>query len=97
MNFLFSRLDKNPYLARLLAFVSTTLAVQRGLPMLAGTVLVVLSCLASVILLPLVVAITEASGWWLLLLIPALLLHLGVIVAFIGFMMAAPLGKGYHE
>jgi hypothetical protein len=65
--------------------------------MLLGTILVGLSCAVSVILVPVLVVVLEASGWLLLVLLPVLLLHLGIMVAFIGFMMSVPLGKGYHE
>jgi len=47
-----SQNDSSPIVNRLLSGTSTWLAVQRGVPMLGGTVLVVISCLAFGVILP---------------------------------------------
>jgi hypothetical protein len=97
VSFFTRRLDSSQRLARLLSWISTTLAINRGLPMLAGTILVVMSCLVTGIVIP-IIALTEAvADIWLLLCIPSLILHLGIFIAFIGFMMSEPLGRGYKE
>lgn len=90
-------IDRSPAIARLLNFTSTMLAVQRGLPMLAGTVLVVVSGIATGIVIPVIISSEGLSSIWYLLCVPALILHLGVFVGFLGFMLAEPLGRGYRE
>jgi hypothetical protein len=91
-------IDRNPAVGRLLNWSSAMLAVQPGLPMLGGTVLVVVSCIATGIVIPVIVSSSdEISSIWYLLCIPALILHLGIFVGFLGFMLSAPLGKGYRE
>jgi len=91
------RIDESAVLSRLLSWVSTTLAVNRGLPMLAGTAMVVFSFILSGVFLFVITGADDVPDVWLLLCIPATLLHLGVIIGFIGFMMSAPLGSGYRE
>jgi hypothetical protein len=90
-------IDRNRTLAGLLAWISTTLSVQRGLPMLVGTVLVALSCIVTGVVIPVIISSENLSSIWYLLCAPALILHLGIFIAFIGFMMSAPLGKGFRE
>lgn len=97
MKWLVHKIDSSPTLNRLLSGISTWLAIQRGLPMLVGTILVAFSCLVFGVTLPLLVSATDSDTLWVLLCLPLFLLHLGILLAFIGFMMAAPLGKGYRE
>lgn len=94
---MFRFLDKNPTLGKILAGISTTLAYQRGLPMVIGTVLVVVSWIVTGIVMIVLVAAADVETVWLLLCLPATLLHLGVLSGFIGMMMAVPLGQGYKE
>jgi hypothetical protein len=97
VSFFARRLDRSQRLSRLLAWVSTTLAVNRGLPMLAGTVMVFVSWIASGIIIPAIALSSDVADIWLLLCVPAFILHLGIVTAFIGFMMSEPLGRGYKE
>lgn len=97
MKALLNWVDQNKQLGKLLSAFSALLAVYRGLPMLAGTGLVLLSLIASACLIPLIVNSKDVPDIWLWLCLPALLLHLGIITAFIGFMMSEPLGRGYQE
>lgn len=97
MKALLKRLDSNPLLSQALNQMSTTLAIYRGLPMIAGLVCIVLSLILTGIFIPLIALSEQVADIWLLLCVPALLLHLGLIFGFIGFMMSTPLGKGYRE
>jgi hypothetical protein len=97
VSFFTRRIDSSQRLARLLSWISTTLAIRRGLPMLLGTILVVISCLVTGVVIPVIALSEEVADIWLLLCIPALILHLGIFIAFIGFMMSEPLGRGYKE
>ena len=90
-------IDRSTVVAGLLNRVSGTLSVKRGLPMLAGTALVVVSCVATGVVIPVIVNSEDLSSIWYLLCIPALILHLGIFTGFLGFMIARPLGKGYRE
>ncbi|HLA42776.1 MAG TPA: hypothetical protein VJZ27_05045 [Aggregatilineales bacterium] len=94
---LLRRIDEQAGLARLLSWMSTTLAVNRGLPILGGSVLTVVSCIVTGIVLPVIVNSEKLSTIWLLLCIPAFLLHLAVFMGLTGVMMSAPLGKGFKE
>lgn len=87
--------DRNAALNNFLTKLSTMLSINRGLPMLVGTVLVTISLVVSAIVIPVIAFSTDTI--WLLLCLPAAILHLGLIVAFIGFMVSAPLGRGFRE
>lgn len=97
MSSLLNYLDKSPRVGRLLAGLSTFLANQRGLPMLAGTVLTVISAIVTAIVMVIIVSSDQVASIWLLLCLPAGLLHLAVFIGFLGFMLAAPLGQGYGD
>jgi len=90
-------LDKSPRVGKLLAGLSTFLANQRGLPMLVGTVLTVVSAIVSLIVMVIIVSSPAVNAIWLLLCLPIGLLHLAVFIGFLGFMLATPLGQGYGD
>jgi hypothetical protein len=94
---LFQGFDSSARIGRYLTLISSTLAVYRGLPMMLGAGLVLLSCLLSALLIPLIIALTDSSAWWALLCLPLGLLQLGVLASLIGGMMSEPLGRGYRE
>ncbi len=91
------RVDASPRFGNVITALSSSIAPQRGVPLLVGTVLVVLSLLASGLVIALLVEAGrfDAGLYWLC--IPAVLLHLGVLVGFIGIMLAVPLGQGYRD
>lgn len=91
------RFDSSPRIGQLLTMLSSTMAVYRGLPMMAGAGLVLLSCVLTGIFIPLIIMLGELTWWWLLLCAPLILLQLGVITALVGLMMSEPLGRGYKE
>ncbi|MBZ0304599.1 MAG: hypothetical protein K8I82_00895 [Anaerolineae bacterium] len=89
--------DKNKSFARFLNIFSKTLAYQRGLLMIIGVALTVVSWLVMGIVLIAIVSDAEVEDIWYLLCLPGSLLHLAVLVGFIGVMMVIPLGQGYKE
>lgn len=94
---LLNRLDSSPRLSRRIDRISSMMATQRGLLLIVGTVLVLLSLLAhGVVVFVLVVYYNlSVALYWLCL--PATLFHLGVLSGFVGLMLATPLGQGYRD
>lgn len=82
---MFKRIDQSPTLARLIERLSTLLAKQRGLPVVIGILLVIVS-----FIIQLIEAYTESR---LLELIGIITLNVGILTALIGLLMAEPLGK----
>lgn len=91
------RIDSSERLSNLLVNLSTSSARLRGLPLLAGTSILLLSFLSFGLVLLSLVLSDNASSAWLWLCLPISLLHLGLVVFFIGVMMAVPLGEGYRD
>jgi hypothetical protein len=91
------RIDTSPRFGGAINWLSSSMAPQRGVPMLVGTVLVALSLVTSGLVIILLVAAGRFGVGLYWLCIPAVLLHLGVLVGFIGIMLAAPLGQGYRD
>lgn len=86
MQRLTDRLNRSRRLGRLLAFVSGYLANYRGMPLLLGIVFVLVSLVLQV--LGLVTDLRSAA------IIGTISLHLGLIMALVGILLAEPLGKG---
>ncbi|MBC7810691.1 MAG: hypothetical protein H7175_06065 [Burkholderiales bacterium] len=82
---MFKRIDQSLTLARLIERLSTLLAKQRGLPVVIGILLVIVS-----FIIQLIEAYTESR---LLELIGIITLNVGILTALIGLLMAEPLGK----
>jgi hypothetical protein len=80
------RLNRSRVLGRLIAFVSVRLAQHRGVPILLGIILVVLSWLLHII-----AALTSSATWQF---IAFTTLHLAIFVGLLGVLLAEPLGKG---
>lgn len=97
MQYILRKIDRHPFVGNLLSQSSRFLAVNRGFLMLLGTGLIILSAIATLIVMAIIVGSAEAGMIWLLLCIPAALLHIGLIAGFIGVMMIIPLGQGYEE
>jgi hypothetical protein len=82
---MFKFIDRSPTLARLLENLSATLARQRGLPIVIGVLLVVVSFVVQLVnvynpsqTLDLIWTITH---------------HLGLLLALIGLLVVVPLGQ----
>jgi hypothetical protein len=82
---MFKRIDQSPTLARLIERLSALLARQRGLPVVIGIALVIVS-----FIIQLIEVYTESR---LLEVIGVITLNVGVLAALIGLLMAEPLGK----
>ncbi|MBI5957315.1 MAG: hypothetical protein HY866_01175 [Chloroflexi bacterium] len=92
-----ARVDSSGDLSVWINSISSSMATQRGLLLMIGTVLLVISLLAHGLTLVLLVA-TDTFGrslYWLC--IPFALLHVGVLTGFTGAMLAIPLGQGYKD
>lgn len=91
------RFDSSARLSRLISSLSSAMATQRGLLLLIGTAIVGLSLVTSVVVIATLVSSGQfhRSLYWLCL--PAALLHLGVLLGFIGIMLAVPLGQSYKD
>jgi len=79
-------LDESPRLRSLIQWLSNSLAAQRGVPLLAAIVLTVLSLVVHILWI--------ATGSTLLGVVGFVVLHLAILVALIGILLAEPLGRG---
>jgi hypothetical protein len=91
------QMDASPYLSSLINSLSSAMATQRGLPLLIGTGLLVLSLITHALVLMILVASDDFGRnlYWLC--IPFTLMHVGVLAGFTGAMLAIPLGQGYKD
>lgn len=89
--------DESGALSNLLNQFSSLMATQRGLLLLVGIGLTVLSLLSHIVVL--VIMVSSASFdrqlYWLC--VPFILLHTGVLAGFVGAVLATPLGQGYKD
>jgi hypothetical protein len=86
MGVIFEWFDRSPAIRELLKWLSTSLASRRGLPIIAAIALTVVS---------LVVHLVAALGGSVLLSICGFtLLHVAILIGFIGILLAEPLGRG---
>jgi hypothetical protein len=90
-------IDRNPVLSRFLRDISSALAARIGVPMLVGTIMIVLSGLCFAVVLPGLALADEISGALVWLCLPLGILHIGLFLGFLGFMLAAPLGADYRS
>ena len=97
MQYILKKIDSYAFIGNLLSQSSRFMAVNRGFLMLLGTGLIILSAIATLIVMVVIVSSAEVGMIWLLLCIPAALLYIGLIAGFIGVMMIIPLGQGYEE
>lgn len=91
------KFDSSENLSNLINSLSSSMATQRGLPILVGTGLLVLSLISHGIVLVVLVStdMFDRNLYWLC--IPFTLMHLGVLAGFTGTMLAVPLGQGYKD
>lgn len=82
---MFRRIDRSPRLARLIAFLSEFLARRRGLPVVIGITLIIVS-----FILQIVETYSPSTGLHLL---AVVIQNVGILTALIGLLLAAPLGK----
>ncbi len=91
------RIDRSPGLSKLINSLSSSMATQRGLLLMIGTGVIVLSLLVHAIILFALAATDVFDRYIYLLCIPFALLHIGILAGFIGVMIAVPLGQGYKS
>lgn len=82
---MFKRIDQSPALAKLLERLTTTLAKQRGLPVVIGIMLVIVSFVLQSVNIAAQSPLLEFAG--------VAALHIGVLVALIGLLVSEALGK----
>ncbi|NJL93043.1 MAG: hypothetical protein HC915_04625 [Anaerolineae bacterium] len=92
-----TRLDRSPFLASFFTRFTAYLAPRRGLPLLIGAGLTLVSLVLTLALLVGMVAAGAVEAIWLLMCLPALLLHLAVFISLVGLMLTVPLGASYGE
>lgn len=79
------RIDRSSKIANLLEGLSATLAKRRGLPIVIGLLLIVLSLIVSLIGFAVQSPVLE--------IIWSLTHHLGIIIALVGILLVEPLGQ----
>ncbi len=91
------QLDASPGLSNMINSLSSSMATQRGLPLVIGTGLLLLSLVAHGLVLAILVSSDDFGRnlYWLC--IPFTLMHVGVLAGFTGAMLATPLGQGYRD
>lgn len=82
---MFKRIDRSSSLARLIEWISDFLARRRGLPVVIGIVLVVVSFVIQVINVSANSQVLQLAG--------VVIEHIGVLIALIGMLLSQPLGK----
>lgn len=92
-----TRVDSSPRISNVINQLSSSMATQRGLLLMVGTVLLIVSLVMHGVILVLMVSTDsfDQNLYWLC--IPFTLLHLGVLAGFTGAMLATPLGQGYKD
>jgi hypothetical protein len=91
------RVDASASLSNFINQISSSMATQRGLLLMIGTGLLVLSLVGHALALIIMVSTSGYSSSLYLLCIPFALLHVGLLVGFTGMMLATPLGQGYKD
>lgn len=91
------KLDTSPRLSALINSLSSSMATQRGLLLMIGTGVVVLSLIAHLLTVVILVSAAHLSHYLYWLCLPFALLHIGVLIGFTGIMLAVPLGQGYKS
>lgn len=82
---MFKRVDRSPSLARLIERLSTFLAQRRGLPVVIGIMLVILSFVVQFLNVYIPSQALQVFG--------VIFQHVGILLALIGLLLAEPLGK----
>ena len=82
---MFKRLDRSPVFARLIEALGNFLARQRGLPVVIGIILVVVSFIVQLVNVFADSVVMEVIG--------VVVLHVGIISALVGLLLAEALGS----
>jgi hypothetical protein len=82
---MFKRIDESTWLARRIAALSEYLAKRRGIPVVLGIFILIISCVLQVIHV-----YAPSQG---LALAGIILMYLGILFALIGFLVSEALGK----
>lgn len=82
---MFKRVDQSAVVARFFEFLTAALSKKRGLPVIAGIVLILIS-----FILQLINVFVKSSALDIL---GVVALHVGVLIALIGLLLAEALGK----
>jgi hypothetical protein len=90
-------IDSSGRLSNVINSLSSSMATQRGLLLVIGTGILLLSLVTSGVVLAIMVSTDkfDSSLYWLC--IPLAMLHVGVLAGFTGVMLATPLGQGYKD
>lgn len=91
------RVDRSPKLSRLINSLSSSMATQRGLLLMVGTGIMILSLVVHGIVVLILIINDVVSSYLYLMCIPFGLLHAGVLFGFIGILIAVPLGQGFKS
>ena len=83
---MFDRLDRSPQLSRLITWLSKTLSARRGLPVIVAIGMTLVSLVVHILWIVTGSALVGLCGFGLL--------HLAILIGFIGVLMAEPLGRG---
>ncbi len=86
MQRLINGLNRSRALGRVINFFSTRLAHYRGVPLVIGLLLIVISFVTH-----LIATITGSTAWQV---VAFTLLHAAIFVGLLGILLAEPLGKG---
>ena len=79
-------LDRSPRIKSLIKWLSSSLAAQRGLPVMGALFLTVFSLVVHLAWVATGNAIVGVCGF--------LLLHVAILIGFLGVLLAEPLGRG---
>lgn len=90
-------IDSSDRLSRLINSLSSSMATQRGLLLMIGIGVVLLSSLTHGVIIILLVTTDHFSRALYWLCVPATLLHIGILAGFVGILLAVPLGQGYKS
>ena len=92
-----AHIDSSDRLSNIINSLSSSMASQRGLPLIAGTVILIISLIVhGIVIIGLVsTGSLDKNVYWLC--IPFTLLHIGVLAGFTGAMLAIPLGQSYRD
>jgi uncharacterized membrane protein len=82
---MFRRIDQSPRLAKFLEWISEFMAKRRGLPVVLGIVVVIIS-----FILQLIEVFAPSQALHIL---SVITLYVGVLMALIGLLLGEPLGK----
>lgn len=94
---IFKVVDESDQLSNLINSVASSTASQRGVPLMAGTALLILSLIMhGIVIVGLVASDSfDRNLYWLCL--PLTIFHVGVLAGFTGAMLATPLGQSYKD